>query len=112
MLCEDLLSYGFDNCLNSSAATDIVIDNRNVTSPSFTLIAPQNKLNIVTIVYSSLHKNIATINSSNNILALCYPAMEPSPSEHVKILFQRRFGILVDNKNRIWSRCISNLELL
>ena len=73
---------------------------------------PLDKPHVVTIVHSSLHKDIATMHSPNVILDPLYPAMEPSPLDHHNTLFGRRFGVLVTTYNSYDARYISNFEQL
>ena len=66
----------------------------------------------ISIIHSSSRADVATMCSSNCILDLDYPAMEPSPKEYGNSLFGRRFGISVQLPSGYEARCLLNTELL
>ena len=81
-------SYGFQHYLALSTPPYLVIENLDIVKPKLALILPLDKPHAVTIVHSSLHKDIVTMHSHNVILDPLYSATELSPLDHHKLYLE------------------------
>ena len=89
----------------------IVMRNLTISHPT-PINIDTRKLHIVTIVYSSLNKDIDRMDVSNIILNSYFPTLEPALIEHNNTIFGRQFSVLVEDMGTVAARFISNSELL